>query len=57
MKPLRPAGRRFPVALLYDGRPIEGDTLKELQALIEKCRWEGGLHLQFDPNIPHDTWS
>ena len=39
MKPLRPAGRRFPVALLYDGRPIEGDTLKELQALIAKCRW------------------
>ncbi|MBO4915980.1 MAG: nitroreductase [Oscillospiraceae bacterium] len=36
----------------YTARPIEGDTLRELETLIDACNRESGLHIQLVRNEP-----
>lgn len=37
----------------YTERPIEGATKEELQAFMEQCNGESGLHMQLVLNEPH----
>ena len=36
----------------YTDKPIEGETLQSLEALVDECNREGGLHIQLVRNEP-----